>query len=640
MSMFNDQSKLGGGGTGEVVSITGGGVVGDVMIATLASGWAATGYQWTRDGVDIAGQTNSTYTTVSGDAGKQISCKVTGLSNAATGKVIAAAPIPPYVIPLLPLRMIMVSGQSLSIGTMTQASQPPYPAQPELSSKFKLFNAVPAIGRMTATITDAETASLRQYTELESGGQGYYTHGVGAFKWLDTVDDAAQDWLWCPAGVGGATITQVDSGGTYPSYANQQKMLARAKAINAAADVTAIFFSQGEANYGDATPATYTAKLTTYKANQLSAVAAQFPSSTPKLYIDQCGDGLATQRVHFAQANAGRDGLAVLVGPKYWLNRKYPNVAVTEQLHLNVIGYTYQGEMFARALYSELSGVPFKPTMINSIEYVDSTTIKLKCSTPNGGGLVIDTVTLPTCAGYGISARKPTLEQITPTSVTISGSDVICQFAETIFPDFRIMAGYTATDITSDGTASGNYMPLTNIRGAVGNQSKAGLGEWYDWLCLDRHDTSKTTAGYVKPSTLGSELWRTAKVGTTDGLVSSVVFDGTNMVVTKNGVTNAATPTVGFVDGGNNPELYWAVVAGRTYRVTGTVQVTSGAGTHEIRINVGSTGTVKRSSTNSSTLGSFSVDIVAAGTNATLELRVNNVAIVGSISNISVKEVL
>lgn len=545
------------------------------------------------------------------------------------------------IIPLAATRLVLVSGQSLSIGTMTQASQPPYPSQPELPSRIKTFNAIPPTGLGNVVATDADTSSLIQYQELTGtlGSSGYYTHGVGFFKWLTGKDDATQQWVWAGAGVGGATITQVDSGGAYASYANEQKFLQRIKLLDASTVPTAILFSQGEANYTDTTMDAYYAKLVTYKANQLSAVAAQFPSAAPKFLIDQCGDGIATIRVHHAQANASRTGLAVVAGPKYWLNRIYPNVMDTEQLHLDVDGYTLQGEMFARALTSELSGTPFKPTITNSVEYVDQQTIKLKCSTPNGGGLVIDTTLLPACAGYGVSIQRPDLVEIFPTSVTVSGDDVTCAFSETIYPDYRIKIGYTATDKTLDGVASGNYMPMTNIRGAVGNASKAGLGTWYDWLMLDRHIIGKTSVGYVKPSTLGAELYRTAAYGLTSGLASAVTFDGTNMVVTRNGVTNAPVATAGFIDGGTSTDaLYWFIKAGRTYRVTGTCQVTSGAGLHEIRVYAGG-GIVKRTSVNSGTLGAFSTDIVSI-TDGSIELRVNNVAVVGQISNISIKEVL
>jgi lysophospholipase L1-like esterase len=68
-------SSLGG------VSVSASGTsVGSVLTATLDTGLEVTGYQWTRDGVNINGATSATYTLVSGDVGKSIAVKVSGIS--------------------------------------------------------------------------------------------------------------------------------------------------------------------------------------------------------------------------------------------------------------------------------------------------------------------------------------------------------------------------------------------------------------------------------------------------------------------------------------------------------------------------------------------------------------------------------
>ena len=370
-------------------------------------------------------------------------------------------------------------------------------------------------------------------------------------------------------------------------------------------------------------------------------MTAQFPSSTPKFIISQIGDGGTSIRVHVAQANAARTGLAIVAGPEYDVNRGLPNNAGVDQLHHNVKGYTVDGEKEARALASELSGVPFKPTMINSVEWADAYTVRLKCSTPNGGGLVIDTTNLPECPGYGIDIEKPDFSKIVPSSVTISGNDIICRFDEIVWPSYRVRVGYTRNDITQDGTASGNYLPCTNIRGAVGNVSKSGIVPiWYDWLLLDRQEMVPSMVGYVKPGVLGPELWRVQKYGLTDGLLTAVTFDGTNMVVMRNGITNAPVTTAAFVDGGTNVDgLYWPVKTGKNYRVTvDKCQITSGAGLHEIRIYVGNA-IIKRQSTNNGTLAGFTQDVTAVA-DGILTLQLNNAALVGQISGISVREIL
>ena len=80
-----------------IVNAIGGGGVGDEMLASLSSGWIATGYQWMRDGLDISGATSSAYTLTGADYGKSVSVTATGLSHASSGVKIKAAT--GYVLP-------------------------------------------------------------------------------------------------------------------------------------------------------------------------------------------------------------------------------------------------------------------------------------------------------------------------------------------------------------------------------------------------------------------------------------------------------------------------------------------------------------------------------------------------------------
>jgi hypothetical protein len=111
--------KLGGQSSGgSPVAITGTGTVGSVLTAALQSGWSATGYQWTRGGVNIGGATASTYTVQVADEGLSISCRVTGLSHAATGISIATGSAP--VAPTFVSSQISANGTTLTI-TMSTA---------------------------------------------------------------------------------------------------------------------------------------------------------------------------------------------------------------------------------------------------------------------------------------------------------------------------------------------------------------------------------------------------------------------------------------------------------------------------------------------------------------------------------------
>jgi len=81
------------------VTITGANTVGSVLTAVFSSGWSATGFQWTRSGVDISGATSSTYTLAYADSALVVACRVSGLSNSSTGMTIAVATyIPPVSV--------------------------------------------------------------------------------------------------------------------------------------------------------------------------------------------------------------------------------------------------------------------------------------------------------------------------------------------------------------------------------------------------------------------------------------------------------------------------------------------------------------------------------------------------------------
>jgi hypothetical protein len=73
------------------VSVTGNFVVGGTLVAQLAAGWAATSFQWTRNGVPISGATGASYSVTSADAGTSINCIAIGLSYAAVGGPIDGA---------------------------------------------------------------------------------------------------------------------------------------------------------------------------------------------------------------------------------------------------------------------------------------------------------------------------------------------------------------------------------------------------------------------------------------------------------------------------------------------------------------------------------------------------------------------
>jgi hypothetical protein len=98
------------------VTVTGSAAVGSTLTCTINGGWFGTGYQWTRNGANIAGATASTYVTQSADIGNTVTCVVTGLQYIAQGIVVAAG-IPTLV-------SAVVNGTSLTLtfsGALTSA---------------------------------------------------------------------------------------------------------------------------------------------------------------------------------------------------------------------------------------------------------------------------------------------------------------------------------------------------------------------------------------------------------------------------------------------------------------------------------------------------------------------------------------
>ena len=86
---------------------------GNVLTASMRSGYSATGFQWTRNGVDISGQTASTYTQLTSDRGAVIGCRAIGLSFSGTGGTV------PVVAPGAPTGVSASAGNGSVTGTFT-----------------------------------------------------------------------------------------------------------------------------------------------------------------------------------------------------------------------------------------------------------------------------------------------------------------------------------------------------------------------------------------------------------------------------------------------------------------------------------------------------------------------------------------
>ncbi len=165
-----------------VVSVSGTNTVGSILTASLSSGWTATSYQWTRDGADIAGQTASTYTLVSADATKLVSCRAVGLSNIATGITIAAEVA---VAPVLVTAPEVIG--TPTVGTASSYTASTWTGAYSVAHKWQLGDDVNGTGAV-------DVATTATYTPI-AGDVGKFL-GVGATATNVGGDTFAKSAIW------------------------------------------------------------------------------------------------------------------------------------------------------------------------------------------------------------------------------------------------------------------------------------------------------------------------------------------------------------------------------------------------------------------------------------------------------------
>lgn len=81
-------------GTATPLRISGDFSIGGVLSAVLAAGWAAAGYQWTRNGIPITGATAAAYLVTTADGGTSLNCIALGLSYVAIGGPVSGSGLP------------------------------------------------------------------------------------------------------------------------------------------------------------------------------------------------------------------------------------------------------------------------------------------------------------------------------------------------------------------------------------------------------------------------------------------------------------------------------------------------------------------------------------------------------------------
>lgn len=514
-------------------------------------------------------------------------------SGGGVGKKVVVPPENPVTLPVVSEYDYMVylgRGQSLSIGTQNGAYNTK-PAQPELDqSKFFMLDGVETIGVQKVVLQSTDINGVVGLSETSSipAQDAYYSPATGALTSFESVTEEVGKYLWLPSGCGGTSIENLSLGGNTSAVDNEIVQFEYLQNNNITADIKAITFYHGGANFEDSVDEYYN-KLVAYKDEQISRVQTYFPLSDPDFLLWQHGGENVVIDVMVAQLKLHKEGLGKCVGATYWLNRMYPNVSegdVTrvgsggaERVHLKTKGYRYAGEM-----------VTSDPLYVSGYEWVDNSNLILTCSGNTTEGLTIDTTIpeIPSFAGNGIELVKPNGVRIPASSVTTTGNTLQVSFGNDEFlAGDRLLIGDTPRDISYYGdytpnqqgaTYVGNHLVGTNIRTTASRTSKLGNEDYYDWLCVDRIDTEVNNTTPVE-QVLGSNIWAGDSNGNA-GLGEIFDFDSTTgmLTITKDGVQTTVPSTRTFGASTNKENLAWAIRAGETYQVDFDVENMNTAG--------------------------------------------------------------
>lgn len=528
-------------------------------------------------------------------------------------------------LPPLSYDAFLSVGQSLSIGTLTEAYNPK-PTQPQIDqSKYFMLEGVETTGVQDVELLPSEILSIEPLKEESHilSMEGYYTPASGFFSSLEDGDTPYK--LWLQTGVGGKTLEELSQGGATYAYANGEVQLDYVASLPVDVDLKAILCIHGNENWRD-TKQEYYDKLLAFRDEQVSMVKARLPSSEPDFIIQQNGGENILSGVMSAQLQAAKDGEARCIGATYWLNRAYPNVSKnnvandgassTEQIHLSVTGYQYLGDMVRRAYDDE----NFKPLYVTSYSWVSDSILELDLNIPSGD-LVIDSTTyseLGEFNGGGFEVMKPNGVRVPASTVDVIGNKLRLDFdTETFNAGDRLGIGFTPRDITYYGdyepnpqgdTYVGNHIVGTNVRTTTPHACTLAQDPYYDWLCVDIIDTNKNNTTPAT-QTLGSNAWRGDTQGY-EGMGSKWVFDGVTGTVVKtlDGVETASTTQRDMGAFINSEVACWQIKVGKTYQIDfDTVDMNEAA---RFQINVGGV-TTSVNASNLDELGHYTGEVVA-----------------------------
>ncbi|WP_434939155.1 hypothetical protein ACRWQN_17575 [Shewanella sp. HL-SH8] len=368
------------------------------------------------------------------------------------------------------ISFILSHGQSLSIGDQ---GFPLTHTIETFGSNVRQFNNLESIGPgFEVELLDADIANLIPYKEKSKE-----THAWSMLNWLN-ADTSLDNYAYASCGVGGKTIAELTEVRPTQKWGwfNVSKVISRIKQ-ESNFSIPFITWIHGEADSLNPVASAYKTDLREYHDRVKSETG-----KNPPMLMDQTGKNSSVDIAEILLQYSEENADCYLAGPKYWLNRLYPETTGL-RLHLNANGYMLQGEMIGECAKQVLAGNNFKALTPISVSIVPGSAykkVKVDFNVPHGGNIVIDTVTLPAAPSLGFGLRYYAgFSSINALSYVVNGNSIEFTFAEPVATDSVVNLGNTLDDrISTDNV----LLPCTNIRSSVGHSSLAVAGAtWYDW---------------------------------------------------------------------------------------------------------------------------------------------------------------
>lgn len=248
--IFTGEAGEGGGGAPIPIEIVGNTTDGSVLSITgVPTGMTVTAYQWRRNGVNISGATNSTYTIGIADSNTTISCAVSAVI---TGKAIPA--LPDVTAPSRVAQAVQSAAPAVLVFTVSEALNPSFvPATSAFTVTGKTVTGVSVSGSsfsvtvsvafvngdtITASYTQPGTNQLRDLSGnlLASFSNVSVANNIVAPGTIETTfdslytagwhPDSARDVKTQPALTFPVKTTNIMSGGYVdPTYGTQMRVV-------------------------------------------------------------------------------------------------------------------------------------------------------------------------------------------------------------------------------------------------------------------------------------------------------------------------------------------------------------------------------------------------------------------------------